>query len=258
MPYRQETNIVGSNEIIFLRVIISILGAVFLYIGIPWIHKQSLRLLLKRKTRKFKCFALTFDDGMSFHNGPGAKLTTAVLDILAQYNVKATFFLVGRHITGREEVVTRIKADGHEIGVHGYEHLNYWKVSPFRALSDIKRGSEVVNEILRTSRVAYPFRPPYGKLNLLCLLYLWICRVPIVYWTFDLGDTWPADKRDSQRIVAMAKECDGAVVLAHDFDRIDESANQMVLESVSGILAQADKRAMPLLTVSQLLKGHKQ
>jgi len=198
---------------------------------------------------------LTFDDGLG--DGPGGKLTTAILDVLAEHNVKATFFLLGSNIAGREAVVRRMVAEGHEIASHGYAHLHYWKVSPFRALTDLRHGWEVIDTTLGMSRGVYPFRPPYGKLNLICLLYLWIRRVPIVYWTFDLGDTWPADRRDSQRIRALAKEPGGVVMLAHDFDRINEGVNKMVLESVRSALAMAEEEGMQTLTVSQLLSQGK-
>lgn len=145
--------------------------------------------------------------------------------------------------------------EGHEIGSHGHSHLNYWKVSPFRALADMKCGWQAIDDALGTSGRVYPFRPPYGKLTLICLLYLWIRKVPIVYWTFDLGDTWPAYKRDSQRIAALARKPSGVVVLAHDFDRINEDVNKMVLESVRLVLTRAKAKKIPALTVSQLLKS---
>lgn len=185
-------------------------------------------------------------------------MTTALLDLLAKHKAKATFFLLGKHIPGREAVVQRIAAEGHEIGTHGHEHLNYWKVSPLRALTDVKRGWQATDAALGTNKGIYPFRPPCGKLNLICLLYLWIHRVPIVYWTFDLGDTWPLDKQDSQRVAALVEESRGAVVLAHDFDRINEDVNRMVLESVQSLLRQAREKRMLVLTVSQFLRGYNQ
>lgn len=79
--------------------------------------------------------------------------------------------------------------------------------------------------------------------------------MPIVYWTFDLGDTRLRDKPDSQKIVALVKKSGGAVVLAHDFDRINEDVNKMVLKSVQSLLRQAKEKGMPVLTVSQFLES---
>lgn len=228
---------------------IGICLVVFVYFGVPWIYALWARKRLKRKTAKSNSLVLTFDDGLP----PGTRLTTAILDVLAEHKVKATFFLLGKHIPGRETIVRRINHEGHEIGAHGYAHLNYWTVSPFRALRDIKRGWQAIDTVMGTTRGTYPFRPPYGKLNLICLLYLWMRRVPIVYWTFDLGDTWSPDKRDSQRIHALIEKRGGAVLLAHDFDRGNQDVNKMVLESIQLALAQAKEKGMTVLTLSQLL-----
>jgi peptidoglycan/xylan/chitin deacetylase (PgdA/CDA1 family) len=221
---------------------------VFLHLGVPFIYGRFARLSLKRKVEKSNALVLTFDDG------PGTRLTTNILKILTEYDVKATFFVLGRNIPGREGVIRQIAAAGHEIGTHGYEHLHYWRASPFRGLMSINRGERIIDAVLGTGRGVYPFRPPYGKLDFICLLYLWIRKVPIVYWTLDLGDTWSSDKRDSQRVAALAKESGGAVVLAHDFDRSDGDVHGLVLESVRLALAMAKERNMRILTCSQLMR----
>jgi peptidoglycan/xylan/chitin deacetylase (PgdA/CDA1 family) len=178
------------------------------------------------------------------------------LEILDRYDAKATFFLLGRNIMGRETIVRQIAAAGHEICSHGYDHLNYWKMSPFRAISDIKRGWQSIDKALGKTASAYPFRPPYGKLNLVCLLYLLVWRVPIFYWTLVSGDTWPAGKRDSRRAALLAAKAGGAVVLAHDFDRANEDINKMVLETIMLALSAAKEKGMRVVTLSELM-GHK-
>lgn len=59
---------------------------------------------------------LTFDDG------PGTKTTNQVLDILKENNIKATFFIVGKQIEGREDILKRIVKEGHSLGLHTYTH----------------------------------------------------------------------------------------------------------------------------------------
>jgi peptidoglycan-N-acetylglucosamine deacetylase len=196
---------------------------------------------------------LTFDDG------PGSRLTPAILNILAEHNVKATFFLLGRNIPGRELLVRRISAEGHEICSHGYNHINYWMASPARAVSDIKRGWQAIDNALGKQQRVYPFRPPYGKLTLFCLLYLWIRRVPIYYWTLVSSDTWPAERRDSRRVAEalLTGGAGGAVVLAHDFDRANEDVNEMVLETIMLALSAAKEKGIKVVTLSELT-GHNQ
>lgn len=226
-----------------------LLLSLLVYYIVPWLIGRYLRHLLRIRAKSQSVLCLTFDDG------PGSKLTPAILDILAKYNIKATFFLLGRNISGREEIVRQIAGQGHEICSHGYDHLDHWRVSPFRGVADIKRGYQAVDGVLGTKGDCYPFRPPYGRLNFISLLYLWIRGVPIVYWTFDLGDTWPYEKRDLHRISVLEKESGGIVMLAHDFDRISEDANNMVLESIRLVLARANERNMSALTVSQFLES---
>jgi peptidoglycan/xylan/chitin deacetylase (PgdA/CDA1 family) len=225
---------------------ISILGFVFLYAGVPWIYGQQARRLLERKAKEHKALVLTFDDG------PGSSLTPTILDILAEGKAKATFFLLGRNIAGREAIVRQIAEQGHDICSHGYDHLNGLKTSPFRVLSDIKRGWATIDAALGTMRKKYPFRPPNGKLNIISLLYLIIRKVPIVYWSVDSGDTW-REKPDSLRVAQLAERAGGVVSLAHDFDRKNENTSRYVTESVKAALAVAADKGMRVLTVSELL-----
>jgi peptidoglycan/xylan/chitin deacetylase (PgdA/CDA1 family) len=233
---------------LFLLTALVVLIIIFLYAGVPYILSIIVQYLLARKVIKSKAIVLTFDDG------PGIRLTPLVLNILAEYNVKATFFLLGRNVLGREEIVRQIAAAGHEICSHGYEHLNYLKVLPFHALADIKRGWQSINSALGSNKGVYPFRPPFGRLNLICLLYLWICKVPIIYWTLDSGDTCSASQPDIENINIRLREHGGAIVLLHDFDRIKENRINMVLELVRMILMQAKENGMRVLTMSQFLE----
>jgi peptidoglycan/xylan/chitin deacetylase (PgdA/CDA1 family) len=227
-------------------IVIIILGLIFLYAGVPWIYGQLARILLQREATKRKALVLTFDDG------PGSSLTPAILNILNESKAKATFFLLGRNITGREAIVRQIAEQGHDICSHGYHHLNALKVSPLRALSDIKQGWAAIDSALETRRQMYPFRPPNGKLNIICMLYLLLRHVPIVYWSVDSGDTWK-QRPNSRRIAQLVEKSGGIVSLAHDFDRKNDNTNQFVLESVRAALAMATARGMRVLTVSELL-----
>jgi peptidoglycan/xylan/chitin deacetylase (PgdA/CDA1 family) len=222
--------------------------AVFIYIGAPWIYGKWLRVMLRLKASKFKTLVLTFDDG------PGSRLTPVILETLAKKNAKATFFLLGRNITGREQIVRQIAQQGHEICSHGYNHLHHWKVSPMRIIKDIKQGWDAIDAALGSRRGKYPFRPPNGKLNIISLFYLLFCRVPIVYWSLDLGDTWTI-KPDPQTITLQIENTDGFVSLAHDFDRSDESADPFVLEYVKTALAIAQKNKLRITPALELLNA---
>lgn len=94
---------------------------------------------------------LTFDDG------PEPETTPVILDILAQYGVKATFFCVGENVDKHPDIYQKILAAGHAVGNHGYNHLKGWETETGKYVENVQKCSEVVNSTR--------FRPPYGKMK---------------------------------------------------------------------------------------------
>ncbi len=229
---------------------LAVFSAAFFYAGVPLIHSRLARLMLKQKAKKLNSLVLTFDDG------PGSRLTPAILRILSEHRAKATFFLLGRNVVGHRQIVRQIFDEGHEICSHGYNHVDYLKALPMRTIKDIKQGWQAIDAALGINHNKYAFRPPRGRLNIVSLLYLLFCRVPIVYWSVDLGDTW-LETIDPHRIAHLAKEAGGAVSLAHDFDRSDDTADSLILESVRSALTMAQQTGMQVLTCSQLFSRGK-
>ena len=194
---------------------------------------------------------------MTFDDGPGTRLTTDILEILREHGVKATFFLLGRNIEGREQIVRQIAEQGHEICSHGYDHIHHWKVSPLGAIKDIKQGWEAINTALETNSGKYIYRPPHGKLNLVSLLYLLLLRIPVLYWTLDSADTQFGCRAGAEKVASLLKRTNGAVILAHDFDRPDDSMDGVILESLRTALMTAKKSGMNIVTVSHFLSRRK-
>lgn len=208
--------------------------------------------MLKHKVEKAKAFALTFDDG------PGTRLTMDILKILRQHGLKATFFLLGRNIKGREQIVRQIAEEGHDICSHGYRHIHHWKVSPISAIRDIKEGWHAISAALGARNGRYVYRPPHGKLNLVSLLYLLFLRVPVLYWTFDSADTKFKNRPEMEKVASLLKRTNSEVILAHDFDRPDNSMDAVILESLRIALMTAKKNGINVVTVSHFLSGCKQ
>ena len=100
---------------------------------------------------------LTFDDG------PGGS-TRTILEILKRYDIKATFFVVGYTIPGREAVLRQIVEEGHHIGIHTYSHVYrdvYASIEAF--LDDFARASDAIEEV--TGIKPDIFRFPGGSIN---------------------------------------------------------------------------------------------
>lgn len=100
---------------------------------------------------------LTFDDG------PIPGLTEDILEILAKFNAKATFFCVGDNIRKNPEIFENTIKAGHSIGNHTQHHLKAWKTSENDYLNDLDTCSEFIQKYL--SVPAKLFRPPYGQIN---------------------------------------------------------------------------------------------
>lgn len=94
---------------------------------------------------------LTFDDG------PDPEITPKVLDVLKDFDAKATFFCVGNNVVKYPEVYARILEEGHRTGNHSYSHLNGWKTPNEQYISDILKASAYIDSKL--------FRPPYGRMT---------------------------------------------------------------------------------------------
>ena len=87
---------------------------------------------------------LTFDDGP-------ARCTEAILDQLARRKQKATFFVIGRHLTNKTLRASAIRAlkEGHEIGNHSYSHPQFSGISVDRAKQEIKRTHDLIEELVQ-------------------------------------------------------------------------------------------------------------
>ena len=111
-------------------------------------------IVIRRSGFKPKMIALTIDDG------PASPYTAQMLDILKQYNVKATFFLIGENADRYPNLVRRIWNEGHEIGNHTFTHPNIGAVSQGNARLELNTMQRALQSIIGRSTLL--FRPPYN------------------------------------------------------------------------------------------------
>ncbi|MBT8262171.1 MAG: polysaccharide deacetylase family protein [Bacteroidia bacterium] len=103
---------------------------------------------------------LTFDDG------PIPEVTPWVLETLAAYDAKATFFCIGRNVEKHPEIFDKIISEGHAIGNHSYSHLKGWQTSTSEYINDFEIAEDIIqNQESFSEDMVKLFRPPYGKLT---------------------------------------------------------------------------------------------
>jgi cellulose synthase/poly-beta-1,6-N-acetylglucosamine synthase-like glycosyltransferase/spore germination protein YaaH/peptidoglycan/xylan/chitin deacetylase (PgdA/CDA1 family) len=102
-----------------------------------------------------KEIVLTFDDG------PDPKYTKEILDILNKYQIKATFFTIGKHAMLYQDILTQIYKEGHEIGNHSFSHSNIDEVSDSQLKFELNTTERIIQGITGRSPILY--RPPFGN-----------------------------------------------------------------------------------------------
>ncbi len=117
----------------------------------PSLLKKVFPSLLWKVNTKEKELYLTFDDG------PHPEITPWVLDVLDQFDAKATFFCVGKNVEQFPKVYNEILRRGHTVGNHTQNHLNGWKTPTKEYVKDTELCAQAVESKL--------FRPPYGKIK---------------------------------------------------------------------------------------------
>ena len=164
-----------------------------------------------------KVMYLTFDDG------PRRSTTTALLDGLAQRGVNATFFLIGEQLVNNEDVVQRMDAEGHQIGIHTFDHVKLTGLSKTDFDAQVDKTRQCLLRILGHND--FLLRPPYGMTDQGVKKH---AGCPIILWSVD-----PEDWRDQntarvvQQVVSQAR--DGSIILMHDiFPESVDAALQIV------------------------------
>ena len=152
--------------------------------------------------------ALTFDDG------PDKSVTTAVLEVLKEQNVKAAFFCVGQKAEENPDLVKKIDKEGHVIGSHSYSHHFFFDL--FRSskmLGELEKTEEILKKII--NKKIKMFRPPYGVTNPPLARALRKMDYHIIGWSLRSKDTVISNEESLfERLTTRVKP--GDIVLFHD------------------------------------------
>ncbi len=151
--------------------------------------------------------ALTFDDGPAEH-------TTAILDILKREKIPATFFLIGKNIKRNEAVLQRMKAEGHSIGNHSFDHgFHFDWQSAAKMQEEIEHTNQIIEAI--TGNATNLFRPPYGVTNPNLAKAIHNSNMRSIGWSLRSKDTVAKSEVKLLRKI-LRKVKPGDIILLHD------------------------------------------
>jgi peptidoglycan/xylan/chitin deacetylase (PgdA/CDA1 family) len=151
--------------------------------------------------------ALTFDDG------PDPQFTPAVLDVLAEHRLRATFFVVGRRVRRHPAIVERIADEGHVLGSHSFSHPDARRLTVRRLHADYADGRAALEDVVGAPVPL--FRPPNGTLDLKGAAVVGRLALTPWLWSVDPAD-WHPDTDEDQIVERCRAATGGDVVLLHD------------------------------------------
>jgi len=167
---------------------------------------------------------LTFDDG------PTPEVTPWVLDTLDKYQIKATFFVLGKNVAEHPELYSEIIKRGHAVGNHTFSHLKGFKVDTNTYLKDIELASKLIDTNL--------FRPPYGRIKRSQLKAL-SPKMKIILWAVISCDY--EQKITPERVFEIVSKRikPGSIIVFHDSKKAEKNmkpALEMLLTEFTEIM----------------------
>lgn len=184
-----------------------------------------------------KIIALTFDDG------PSTKTMVQVLDLLAQYNAKATFFVIGSKInSSTKPILQRAVDEGHELANHSMNHLEMATLTEEEILYEYNACQEAVKEAVGIDM--YFFRAPFGSID--DRMYRLI-QAPFMGYGPAAGDGTIGSIAADRAFRVTSKAYDGAIVLMHCFQ-----GNSETVEALKTILPELASQGYEFVTLTEL------
>jgi len=200
---------------------------------------HKLKPIYEVKTDK-KVVALTFDISW------GNNTPLPVIDILKNNGIKCTFFLSGPWVKQYPDIPKRIKEDGHEIGSHGYRHINLSNLSKSEIKDEILKAQNNIKEV--TGIDVNLIRTPNGDFNDQVIEAAHECNYEVIQWSTDSLD-WMNPGVNSIIERVSKKVHPGDIILMHASDTCKQTT-----EALPIVIQNLKNQGYEFVTVSELLK----
>lgn len=210
------------------------------------------KVYYKGKTAE-KVVALTFDDG------PNEPYTSQILDILKEYDVKATFFVIGKNVEMYPQTANRMVVEGHILGNHSYNHRANHALTDIDG-EDIERAQYTI--FLFAGVVPYLYRPPHGKKSPTELNFLKSKNLIEITWNVSTNEQHktavfgePVPDQVARHIIGEVKP--GYIILLHDGygaqHNTQKSDRSLIVKALPIIIENLQSRGYQFITVPELL-----
>ncbi|MDQ3907533.1 MAG: polysaccharide deacetylase family protein, partial [Acidobacteriota bacterium] len=189
--------------------------------------------------------ALTFDDGPS-------QDTVAILDLLRERDLKATFFMIGEAVERLPRVARRVAEEGHELGNHSYSHPIYL----FRSAAETARQLERAQVVIERATGVRPLlaRPPCGVRTRAYFRAARRLGLRTVQWDSTGHDWTRAGARDiAARVLEEARA--GSIILLHDGDSAGREDRRRTVESLPHIIDGLAARGLRVAPLAEVVGG---
>lgn len=235
-----------------LRVAITLLAGLLLLVWLSntYVYRGFSKQpsIVRAGDRNVRMVAITFDDG------PDPQYTPEILRILRQYDVKATFFMIGKHVEKYPDIARMVVAEGHEVGNHSYSHPNMVLLSPKSQMREIEQAERVIVSV--TGKKPRYFRPPRGLYDRYVQDYVTKSGYKLVLWSLSSED-WiePSPIEIKRRIERLVRN--GDIILFHDSGSIIQSqgsSRESTVRSLPLVIEALRRQAYSIVPLSQLLE----
>lgn len=157
-----------------------------------------------------KTIYLTFDDG------PTPKITNWTLNVLKEFDAKATFFCIGNNISKYPHIFQTLITEGHSIGNHTYDHIKGWKTKLVDYLDNIDKTEKIINSEFKLNNFQLLFRPPHGQITPHQGKKLLELNYKIIMWDV-LSFDWEKDvSKETCLENVISHTTNGSIVVFHD------------------------------------------
>jgi peptidoglycan/xylan/chitin deacetylase (PgdA/CDA1 family) len=195
--------------------------------------------------------AVTLDDG------PDETETPRLLEVLAAHAATATFFVLVNQVRQQPQLLQRVVAEGHEVGLHGHDHRRITRSSHGEAVAYLRAARAELEQLAGVPIRLY--RPPFGSQSLSSYLAARRAGLTVVAWSCD-GDDWV--DRDVTQVVetSLARLRPGGVLLLHERLEPDPERGAAPVttfdraEMLDQVLAAVAQRQWRAVTVSRLVQ----